>query len=207
MSESIWLAYLLQGAALGFTAAFSPGPFQTYLISETLSGGWRRGVPVAFAPLISDLPIILLSLFLLNQMPDYFLRIIGLVGGAFVLYLAWRIWKDWRIGVEQFDQNQIIRKGSLWRGVVVNLLGPGAYLFWALVSGPILLTALHQSITAGVSFLGGFYSVMIFSLLGIVLLFDQTRRVGARLVHNLLLVSILILIIFGVILLAQAING
>jgi threonine/homoserine/homoserine lactone efflux protein len=207
MSESTLLTYLLQGAALGFTAAFSPGPFQTYLISETLSGGWQRGIPVAFAPLISDLPIILLSLFLLNQMPEYFLRIISLAGSVFVLYIAWRIWKDWRKGIEQFDQDFSNRKGSLWRGVVVNLLGPGPYLFWALVSGPILLTAIHQSTAAGVSFLAGFYGVMIISSLGIVFLFDQTRRLGARVIRSLLLISILILVIFGVLLLVQAIAG
>lgn len=206
MSEPTLLTYLLQAAALGFTAAFSPGPFQTYLISETLAGGWRRSIPVALAPIISDPPIILLSLFLLKQMPEYFLRIISLAGGVFVLYIAWQIWKDWRKGIVQFEQDFSNRKGSLWRGVVVNLLGPGPYLFWALVCGPILLTALKQSTAAGMSFLAGFYGVMIASLLGIVFLFNQTRRLGVRVIRSLLLISIIILIIFGVILLTQAIG-
>ena len=81
MTDASFLSYFLQGAALGFAAAITPGPFQTYLISESLSGGWRRGAPVAFAPLLSDLPIILLSLFLLNQLPENFLQIISLAGG------------------------------------------------------------------------------------------------------------------------------
>jgi threonine/homoserine/homoserine lactone efflux protein len=207
MNETTLIMYLFQGAALGFTAAFSPGPFQTYLVSETLSGGWRRSVLVAFAPLISDLPIIVLSLFLLNQLPEYFLRIIGLAGGIFVLYLAWRLWNNWREGNQVFEQEESYRKSSLWRGVMVNFLGPGPYLFWALVSGPILLSALNQSIAAGISFLAGFYGVMIIALLGIVLLFDKTRRLGAKVVRSLLLISIIILIIFGGILLTQAIRG
>ena len=91
MTDPTFLSYFLQGAALGFAAAITPGPFQTYLISESLSGGWRRGAPVAFAPLLSDLPIILLSLFLLNQLPESFLRVISTAGGAFALYLAWRL--------------------------------------------------------------------------------------------------------------------
>ena len=92
MTNPSFLTYLLQGAALGFAAALTPGSFQTYLISESLAGGWRRGAPVAFAPLISDLPIILLSLFVLNQLPENFLNVISLAGGVFALYLAWRLW-------------------------------------------------------------------------------------------------------------------
>ena len=201
------LAYFLQGAALGFTAAISPGPFQTYLITETLSGGWRRGMPVTFAPLITDLPIILLSLFLLNQLPENFLRIISLAGGVFVLYLAWRIWGSWRQGTDNTEPDTSSSKGSLRRGAIANLLTPGPYLFWALVSGPILLSALHQSIAAGAAFLIGFYGIMILSLMGIVLIFHQARRLGPRVVHILLLVSLVVLIIFGMILLKQGIWG
>ena len=201
------LAYFLQGAALGFTAAISPGPFQTYLITETLSGGWRRGMPVTFAPLITDLPIILLSLFLLNQLPENFLRIISLAGGVFVLYLAWRIWGSWRQGTDITEPDTSSSKGSLRRGAIANLLTPGPYLFWALVSGPILLSALRQSIAAGAAFLIGFYGIMILSLMGIVLIFHQARRLGPRVVHILLLVSLVVLIIFGMILLKQGIWG
>jgi threonine/homoserine/homoserine lactone efflux protein len=57
MSSPTFLTYLLQGAALGIAAAITPGTFQTYLISESLTGGFRRSAPIAFAPLISDLPI------------------------------------------------------------------------------------------------------------------------------------------------------
>ena len=37
----MWL-YLLQGIGFGFAAASQPGPFQTYLISQSISQGWRR---------------------------------------------------------------------------------------------------------------------------------------------------------------------
>ena len=82
-------SYLLQGAALGITAAATPGPFQAFLINQTLVGGWRRSLPLAFAPLISDPPIILAVILLLNQIPDNFEQLISLAGGAFVLFLAW----------------------------------------------------------------------------------------------------------------------
>lgn len=207
MPESNSLTYFLQGAALGFSAALVPGPFQTYLISETLTGGWRRGAPLAFAPLLTDLPIILLSLYLLDQLPMDFLRVITLAGGAFVLYLAWSLWRNWRKGAKEINLEPSLSRSSFWRGALVNLLGPGPYLFWALVSGPILLSALQDSTLAGAAYLVGFYGVMILSLLGIAVLFHQTRRLGPRVVHGLLLVTIIILVVFGAILLRQGIFG
>jgi threonine/homoserine/homoserine lactone efflux protein len=207
MSEPTMLTYFLQGAALGFAAAITPGAFQTYLISESLSGGWRRGAPVAFAPLISDLPIILFSLFVLSQIPESFLRLISVAGGVFALYLAWGLWGNWRKGANLQETATERSEGSLRRGVIANFLTPGPYLFWALVSGPILLTALRQSIAFGGAFLLGFYGILILSLLGIALVFSQARRLGPRVVHILLLVSILILVVFAGLLIRQGIFG
>jgi threonine/homoserine/homoserine lactone efflux protein len=201
------LSYLLQGAALGLSAAASPGPFQTYLISESLSGGWRRGAPVAFAPLITDLPIILFSLFILNQMPSYFLRLVSLAGGLFVFYLAWGLWKRWRQS-SGTDEDEPARSGSsLKRGVLANFLSPGPYLYWGLITGPILLSALEQSPAAGVSFLAGFYGFFIACLLGLAFLFSQARRLGPRVVRALLLVSIFLRVIFGSLLIWRAVSG
>jgi threonine/homoserine/homoserine lactone efflux protein len=157
--------------------------------------------------LISDLPIILLSLFVLNQLPENFLNVISLAGGVFALYLAWRLWGNWRKGDELEDTRSEISTGSLRRGVIANFLTPGPYLFWALVSGPILLTALRQSIAFGAAFILGFYGVFILSLLGIALIFSQARRLGPRVVHILLLVSIIILVIFAGLLIRQGIFG
>ena len=90
------LVYLIQGAALGLSAAAAPGPFQTYLISQTLLGGWRRGAPVAFAPLFSDPPVVIIVLLLLDRIPPGFIIIITLTGGLFALYLAYGMWRQWR---------------------------------------------------------------------------------------------------------------
>jgi threonine/homoserine/homoserine lactone efflux protein len=203
------IAYFLQGAALGVTAAATPGPFQTFLISETLKGGWRQSLPVAFAPLLSDLPIILVSLFLLDQLPDNFLRIISIIGGIFVLYLACSSWREWRAGPINLSVSDIENKFGvgLLKGLVMNFLSPGPYIFWLLVTGPILLTALRYSPLNAAAFLFGFYGVFIGSLIILVVIFDQTRRLGAQVVHILLFLSIVILGIFGFILLRQGINS
>jgi len=215
LQTSLLLTFALQGAALGLTAAASPGPFQTLLISESLAGGWRRGAPVAFAPLITDLPIILLTLFLLDQIPATFLRGVSLAGGLFVLYLAWGLWRGWRSGSGGQDggrgpgdrERSAAQLTGLGRGVLVNFLSPGPYLFWGLVNGPILLAALRQSPLHGGAFVIGFYGIFITGLLGLAGIFHQARRLGPQVVHALLLASILILVIFGALLLKQGIWG
>ncbi len=199
-------SFLFQGAALGLTAAASPGSFQTFLITQTLTGGWRRGAPVAFAPLISDPPIILLIVLLLNQIPSGFLRYIGLAGGIFVFYLAAGLWREWRTGPRLTSLEAQSASSNLRRGILMNLLSPGPYTFWTLVCGPILLTALSQSIFDGVAFLLGFYGLFIGGMLGIVALFHQARRLGPTVVRYLTLLSILILVGFGIILFWQGLH-
>ena len=51
------ISLFIQGSTLGITAGAAPGPMQAYLISETLSGGWRKALPLIFVPIISDAPI------------------------------------------------------------------------------------------------------------------------------------------------------
>jgi threonine/homoserine/homoserine lactone efflux protein len=203
---------LLQGLALGLAASVSPGPFQAYLINQALANGFRGAAPVAFAPLIADIPIVAASLLLLDQVSPEFLRFIHIAGGLFVLYMAYSMWRSWRaIGnitnSEGSEAPPAPLKSSLGRGVVMNLFSPGPYTFWFLVSGPILVSALRESPGSGVAFLLGFYGALIGGFLGIAALFHQARRLGPRVVRALSLVSILILFVFGIMLLKRGIWG
>ena len=172
------LSYFLQAAALGLTAAASPGLFQTFLINQSLLGGWRRGAPVAFSPFISDPPVVITILLLLNQLPAGFIRWVSLAGGLFALYLAWGGWQQWRSDrLDQSRRSEIARLVQpagepgdeapsnpwhvMWRGALMNLLSPGPYTFWTLVLGPLLLESWRRSPLEGVSFLAGFYGAFV----------------------------------------------
>src|SRR5512133_995233 len=91
----MWI-YILQGIGFGMAAASQPGPFQTYLISQSLINGWRRTLPAALAPLVSDGPIILLCLLVLSQVPAWLQRFLYIAGGLFILYLAYGTFKTWK---------------------------------------------------------------------------------------------------------------
>lgn len=206
MESEVFPRFILQGAALGFSAAATPGSLQTLLISETLLGGFKRGARITLAPLITDAPIILAVLFILNQVSPVVLRVLSIAGGLFVLYLAWGLLKQWRSGAQvktSVEGAQPIGWKGLWRAAIVNWLNPNPYIFWTLVGGPTLIAALNQSVAYGVAFLMGMYGVFVGSMLIIAAVFHQARRFGPRIVRGLLLISIGILVIFGVLLLQR----
>jgi threonine/homoserine/homoserine lactone efflux protein len=202
------ITFLIQGVSLGITAAASPGPFQAFLISESLAGGWRRSARIAFAPLITDVPIVLLVLLVLGQLPAVAIRALYVAGGLFVLYLAWGSWRQWRAGARlEMPGTTSADGGGLRKGVVMNFLSPGPYTFWALVNGPILLSALRESVWHGATFVLAFYGVFIGGLLALAGLFDQARRLGPRVVRGLQLASTMILVVFGGWLVVQGVSG
>ncbi len=209
MSSALF-ALLAQGVALGISAAATPGPMQTFLISETLIGGFKRSFPIAFAPLATDLPIVALTLIVLKQLPPGATRLLSLVGGLYVLYLAWGLWRQWRAGAGQRFE-AMADDTSPWiilrRAVLMNFLNPNPYLFWGLVGGPILLGALDQSALHAGAFLLGMYGVFIGLQIAMIAVFHFARRLGPQIVRGMLLISIGVLAIFGGVLLVRGVVG
>ena len=197
----------MPGLALGISAGAAPGPMQAYLISETLSGGWRRSIRLIFVPILSDTPIIILTTFILNQVPDYLLRAISLIGGVFVLYLAWGFSQQLRKSTSTKVNSSDAPNRSFGKAVAMNLLNPNPYIFWTFVSGPIMLSALEQSWFHGFAFLAGFYGVFMLTMTAFIILFHQTRRLGPRVVRGIQIFSVIIMVIFGIVLIIQSVTG
>ena len=192
------LSYLIFGVTYAFAAAVQPGPLQTYLISQTLKRGWRSTLPAAFAPVISDGPILLLVLFLLSTVPENFVFILRILGGLFLLYLALNAYKSWK----EFDPDKSISNDSnqktLFSAVVVNLLNPAPYLGWSLIMGPIFLEGWEIAPINGISLIIGFYLTLIITLVGIIILFAFASKLGPKVSKILIGISSLALLAFGV---------
>jgi threonine/homoserine/homoserine lactone efflux protein len=134
------LAYLISGVTYGFAAAVSPGPLSMYLMSQAVSRGWRKALPVAFSPLITDGPVAVLVLALLSQVPTSLVSYLRVLGGALILYLAYEAWKSWR----RFDTEDSVAaataSNSLLKAVLINWLNPNLYIGWSVILGPIVLS-------------------------------------------------------------------
>ena len=163
---------LLLGLTLGLSAGLSPGPLMTLVITTTLRDGLWHGLRVAAAPFVTDLPIVLLSVFVLGLLPPWTLAVVGVVGGGYVIYLGWETVRSARQASAQLTASApagVASSGrqSLLRGAAVNALNPHPYLFWATVGGPTLLAAFSQSPLQGALFLLGFYVTLIGSKVGV----------------------------------------
>ncbi len=79
----------------------------------------------------------------------------------------------------------------------MNALNPNPYIFWTLVTGPILIKGWRETPVNGIGFLAGFYLTMICSLVGIILVFGLASRFGPKVNRTLLAVSAIALFCFG----------
>jgi len=188
---------ILIGAGFAFAAAVQPGPFQAFLLARTVEHGWKRTLPAAFAPLLSDIPIVLLVLLLLTNLSDGILLVLKLAGALLLLYLGVNAFR--RAG--SFDTGQTSAAArpprTFIEAVLVNLLNPNPYLSWALVLGPALLEAWNEAPRNGLALLLAFYLTLVVSLALVILLFGAARMLGSRGRRILLQASALILAAVG----------
>lgn len=204
------LELIVRGTSIGFSAGMTPGPLQALLLSSALTLGWRRTIPAIFSPLLTDIPIVIVCVFLLGQLPPQFITLIQFVGGLFVLYLAWGTYQGWRRGdtISAGDSEAAKAAGNpLPRAVMMNFLSPGPYLFWSLINGPLLIQALNTSPLHAIAFLLSFYGVFIALLAVMVLIFARVGTLNPHITRRLVLFSAVVMALFGLSLLWQAASG
>jgi threonine/homoserine/homoserine lactone efflux protein len=156
------LAYFGLGLSLGFSSGVSPGPLLALVITASLRSGLPGGLRVALAPLVTDLPIIALSVLLVGSLPQEALRWVGTVGGLVVMWMGVETIRSARNAAlpDKLDTQADPRR-ELWRGVLVNALNPHPYLFWATVGGPALVAGWRISPWYVLSFIAPFYMMLV----------------------------------------------
>jgi threonine/homoserine/homoserine lactone efflux protein len=148
---------LLLGLSLGLGAGLAPGPLLALVIRSTLQDGIAAGARVAFSPLVTDVPIIVLAVVLASSLPEAALGALGIVGGVFVIWL----------GVEALRESPAPAEAAigaaspqrdLLRGALTNALSPHPWMFWITVGAPILA---EHGAGGSALFLGAFYLLLI----------------------------------------------
>lgn len=158
---------------LGLSAGLSPGPLLALVISETISLGIGAGIRVALAPLISDLPVLLLSFFLVSYLceSDPVLGIISIAGAVLILKMGISNIRT----VGQMPQSPGTASVSLIKGVLVNILSPHPYLFWITVGAPIASKAWQIHPGGAIGFVAGFYLMLVGAKLALAAVVARTR--------------------------------
>ena len=145
------LGLAIAGATLGIVEGIKPGPLLTIVIRETLSGGLRAGLWTAAAPIFTDGPLVIFSLFAaawIATNPSALL-VITLAGAIFLAQMGYECF-----GLEppNMDEDAPPPTGSFLRGVITNLLNPNVYVFWFLIGGPLMASAADEEILAPIAY-------------------------------------------------------
>jgi threonine/homoserine/homoserine lactone efflux protein len=167
------IEFLSAGMLLGLAAGFAPGPLLVLVISETLKHNIKAGIKVSIAPLITDVPIILISLLILNRLAHFkpILGCISIFGGLFILYLAYESLKT--RGVE-FNLSSI-GSNSFRKGVITNALNPHPYIFYMPVGAPIIFKGINQNFLSALSFVGIFLLFLVGSKVVLAMVVERSR--------------------------------
>lgn len=164
---------ILSAIVLGFSAGVSPGPLLTLTISQTIRHHWKEGMKVAFAPLVTDAPIILVSYIFVNQLArdGVILGILSTGGGLFLAYLSY---ESFTCRPPELD-TELLNPRSLQKGILVNFLNPNPYLFWISVGTPMLVQSSRDGWIYPALFLFFFFLLLIGSKIGIAWLVHRSR--------------------------------
>ena len=199
------LGFLFSGMVFGLAAGISPGPLIALVFSETIKYGKKEGFKIAFAPLITDLPIILFVLLILSRLTKYdlVLGVITLFGAVYLIYLGV---ENLIVKINKFEV-KLEKKGALKRGIIANFLSPHPYLFWLFIGGPMVLKSLNMHVFATILFILGFYSLLVGSKIGITLILDKFNSFTKNKYYIYIIRALgITLILFALIFLKQGIK-
>lgn len=189
------LSYLLQGMSLGLYAGILPGPTQAFILSKTITNGWKRSLSLALVPLVSDLPIALLFCLLIAALPGGFISGIQIVGGSYLIFLGWR---TWNVSSEALSaQTAIDPPSGFWQTVGVNLGNPNVYLFWGTIGAPIVLSGWVEHPSHGLAFIIGMYSILVLVTAGTILLFGLTGKLPGEIKGWIMKILAVVVVGFG----------
>ena len=142
------IASFLEGFLLGLGAAVPLGPINVLIMSNALRH-YGAAVALGAGAMSADITYLLLILLgLFHFMEDPTIRLVMALGGsAFLLYLAWLIFRGRHepIHLQKIDKAPIF--GNWLKGFTLTLLNPYTVIFWLSVSAYIATKKLDAFMT------------------------------------------------------------
>jgi threonine/homoserine/homoserine lactone efflux protein len=204
------MEYLIQGLLLGLGVGLAPGPLLALVISASLRGGTSHGLRVAFSPLITDLPIIVVSLFILRQINSSALGFLSIIGAIVLFYFAYESWIAGKNNPQDFinkDKSIGSTKTTLFKAILTNFINPSAWLFWMTAGGTLLVNGWNQSFVDAAGFLVGFYLLLIGSKVLLAFGIGSTRNKMPSWLYKLLVrIASILLLVLGIELIRSSLN-
>jgi threonine/homoserine/homoserine lactone efflux protein len=123
----------------GLAAGLTPGPLFALVLRQSLQHGPREGMRTAFAPLLTDGPIVILVVLAVDLLQRFrpAFAILGFLGALYLLFLAYESWTS-----RPPARDAVIEAPrSLMQAVIVNYLNPNPWIFWIAVGASTIARA------------------------------------------------------------------
>jgi len=196
------MAYAFLGLSLGLSAGLAPGPLLALVIQRSMQGGLASGLRIAVAPLLTDLPIVVLSFLLVGRLPEAGLDIMLGIGGLFVLWLGINAYRHAGDGIDTTAPTSA--RQDFLHGALINFLNPHPYLFWVAVGAPTVVRAWRSEPWLTVVFIVSFYALLIGSKVTFAFVFSRARALPQRQYTRMIRFSSLLLLVAGALMLFTA---
>lgn len=177
MTETILLA-----ALLGAFAGLAPGPYTTMVAGTGRERGFRAALPLAFVPLVSDVPPLIVTALVLDTLPDALLPVLSALGGGVVVYIGVRFLRLRRggpAGEVSPLRRPLPQAARFWHVAIGTLLSPVPWLFWLVIGSPLLLRSWAESATEGLLFIGLLFGMNMSTATALAWAASRTRRLMA----------------------------
>ncbi len=132
---------------VGFSGAMMPGPVTTLIVTETARRGWIAGPLITLGHVLLELAMVLALVFGLGDVlkQNAVAGVIGLLGGAFLLWMGAGIVRDAWAGRVSFNTSQSSStdkapSNPVLSGVLTSIANPYWLLWWATVGAASLIT-------------------------------------------------------------------
>ncbi len=143
------------------------------MVVSTLQRGFGAGWRVSLAPLLADVPVVLVGVLVASALSTDLLNAMAIGGGTVVAALgAWTIATARRVDADPGPAGP----ADLWKGVLVNIASPHPWLFWVVVGGPLVVAGWREAPWRGVAFLAGFYLLLVGSKVVLAWIVARTRQ-------------------------------
>lgn len=147
------LTAVLGMALVALGMVLTPGPNMIYLVSRSISQGWRAGlisVTGTMAGLLVYMTIANVGLAAVFVLVPWLYVGLKIVGAAYLLYLAWQTLKPG--GISLFETRELPRDSGLKlfrMGLVANLLNPKAAIMYMALIPQFINPAAGRAVAQG----------------------------------------------------------
>jgi threonine/homoserine/homoserine lactone efflux protein len=142
---------IVTAVVLGFFAGTVPGPYKAVVASTALERGFKPALRLAFVPLVTELPPMLVTTITLGRLNYDVLTGIGIFGG--VLFAVMGIRFIVRQGRDPEEHLPAVKEGrAFWALASAGLLTPAPWVFWLAAASPLFFRAWNEYWLNGVVF-------------------------------------------------------